>query len=140
ARERLIRLLEEAGRFEEALAERGRSPALPGVEGFRIALEQGGPDAYRRVVREGLLRDAQALEVRILERHPTSVNDIHSPPLVRLVSLLARLGDWKRARSWRLQGIAERPALARWFASIPELHRDGLDSHPDSRRAANALP
>lgn len=121
ARGRLVRLLEEDGRIDEALAERRRSPALLGADAFAAAHADAGSDGYRRVLLETMRAEAAAIETRLVERHPTTVNDIYSPPIVRLVSLYAQLGDRKRAREWQLQGMAERPALARWFASIPEL-------------------
>lgn len=59
------------------------------------------------------------------------MNDIFAPPVVRLLALYARLGDWKRVRTWRLENIAERPALGRWFASLPSC-RPRLTSLRDS--------
>jgi hypothetical protein len=108
-------------REAELLAERRRPPALLGADAFAAAHADAGSDGYRRVLLETMRAEAAAIETRLVERHPTTVNDIYSPPIVRLVSLYAQLGDRKRAREWQLQGMAERPALARWFASIPEL-------------------
>ena len=122
ARERLTRLLEEDGRYAEAVDERERAPAMPDAARFRTALDRGA-ESYESVLREVLEAEAEALEARILERKPETVNDIYSPPGVRLVSLYVRLGDWKRARSWELQEKARRPGLANWFAALPELAR-----------------
>lgn len=123
ARERLVRLLEDDGRFDEALAERLRPPALDGADAYRAALETGGVSAYRQLVRDALWEAAATLEARVLARPrgPVTADDVFSPPIVRLVALYARLGERKRARSWQLFGTAERPSLAPWFASIPEL-------------------
>lgn len=121
ARARLVQLLEEDERYAEALAERRRAPTMPGAEEFARAHAEGGREGYRRVLHDALRAEAHSIETRLVERHPATVNDIFSPPIVRLVALLLRLGDRKRARRWQLQGAAERPALARWLASIPEL-------------------
>jgi hypothetical protein len=124
ARGRLVRLLEEDARFEEAVAERTRSPAMRDAEAFRRAFAEEGAAGYQRVLRETLVAEAAALEERALTRHATAPDEIFSPPIVRLVSLYARLGDWKRVRSWRLVGTAARPVLAHWFEAIPELRRE----------------
>jgi DNA-binding SARP family transcriptional activator len=120
ARERLIRLLEDHGRYEEAQREPERPPALPFAEACRAALDESG-SAYERCVRDALRQEADALEERILEGAPASVNDLFAPPMVRLVELYARSGDAKRARRWAMEAKARRPALARWLASIPGL-------------------
>lgn len=120
ARERLVRLLDEDGRHESAVEERERSPAVADARDWRAAFE-AGPDAYADMARAALQREADALEARLLDGQPEAVNDIFSPPVVRLVSLHARLGNWKRARSWQVQARARRPALGRWFSSLPEL-------------------
>jgi len=124
ARGRLLQLLEEDGRYHEALAERRRAPAMPGAEDFARAHAEDEREGYRRVLHNALRAEATAIETRLVERPPATVNDIFSPPIVRLVTLFLRLGDLKRARQWQLQGAAERPALARWLASIPELRAD----------------
>jgi hypothetical protein len=64
------------------------------------------------------------IEARLVEGAPSRVADIFSPPVVQLVSLHARLGETKKAHAWQLQACAVRPALARWFASLPELRAD----------------
>lgn len=118
ARERLIRLLEDLGRYEEAQQERERAPALPTAAAHRAALDEGDA-AYERFVRDTLRREAEALEERVLEGAPPSVNDLFAPPMVRLVELYARSGEAKRARRWAMEAKARRPALARWLASMP---------------------
>lgn len=115
ARERLVRLFEDAGRYAEAVAERTRAPGLPGADEFRAAFAAGGAEGYDRALKAAMRAEVGAIEARLLEGRPESVNDIFAPPLVRLVALCVRLGDTKRARSWRPQGIATRPALARWI-------------------------
>lgn len=130
ARERLLRLLEEDGRLDEAIAERMREPPLAGAAAFASAHEAAGAAGYRAVLEESLLAEARGIEARLIEDpRPSSANDIFSPPVVRLVTLLARLGDWKRAKAWRLHAVAARPALARWFDAVPELWKkaDGGD-------------
>lgn len=123
ARERLIRLLEEAARHDEAIAERCRAPGMPMADQLRRAFEVGGVAAYDALRDELLRAEIAAVESRLVERHPPSVNDIFSPPLVRLVALHLRRGDERRARVWELQGSAERPALSRWFASLRPVRR-----------------
>ena len=70
-----------------------------------------------------LIAEIEAIEVRLLERQPATVNDIFSPPVVQLVALSARVGDRRRVKTWQLDGVAARPMLARWFGTIPELQR-----------------
>ena len=119
ARERLIWLLEDDGRLEAAVRERERPPALPDAAAHREALN-ASEASYRRLTLEELQREARALEERIMAGEAPSVDDIFSPPVVRLVSLLVRAGDVKRARSWQLQAKARRPGLAPWLSSLPE--------------------
>jgi DNA-binding SARP family transcriptional activator len=123
ARGRLVRVLEEDGRFDEAVAERVRAPAMRDADAFRRAFAEDGSAGYQRVLRETLAAEAAALEARALTKRPTAPDEIFSPPIVRLVALYARLGDWKRVKSWQLVGTAARPALAHWFEAIPELRR-----------------
>jgi tetratricopeptide (TPR) repeat protein len=118
ARDRLVRLLDASGRVEEAIAERCRTPAMHLAEEFRAAHAHGGSAAYDSVRDRQLRAEIAALESRLVERHQPTTNDIFSPPLVRLVELHLRRGDEKRARVWELQGIAERPAFAKWFAAV----------------------
>lgn len=120
SRDRLIRLLEAQGRFEEALAERSRAAGATMVSAFAEALTADGPEGYARVLRHLLHEQATALESRLIERAPVTVNDLFAPPVLRLVSCLAQLGDIRRARTWKMQACAERPGLARWFAALPE--------------------
>jgi tetratricopeptide (TPR) repeat protein len=124
ARGRLVRLFEEDGRFDEAVAERTRSPAMRDAEAFRRTFSEDAAAGYQRMLREALIAEAAALEERALTKHATAPDEIFSPPIVRLVSLYARLGDWKRVRSWQLVGTAARPVLAHWFDAIPELRRE----------------
>lgn len=121
ARTRLLHIMEEDGRIEEALAERLRAPASVDAESFASAFLESGEMGYRRVLHDALQREARSIEARLLEGGPASVGDIFSPPIVQLVALYARLGDWRRVKEWRLWGIAERAALSRWFRSLPEL-------------------
>jgi Tfp pilus assembly protein PilF len=120
ARERLLLLLEHEGRLVEALEERERHPAMDDAAVFRAALSKGEA-AYHACARDAMQRDVERLLPRVLNPDPTRVDDIFAPPVVRLVQLYARLGDWKRVRSWRLQAQSERPVLARWFDALPEL-------------------
>ncbi|HEX4934945.1 MAG TPA: tetratricopeptide repeat protein [Gemmatimonadaceae bacterium] len=123
ARARLVQLLEEEGRIAEALAERQRVPVMRDSDLLATAYATDGVEGYHRQLRESWRDEVGLIEARLVERHPESVQDIFAPPIVRLVTLLARLGDATGVRSWQLQGVAARPALARWFASIPELRR-----------------
>ena len=122
-------------RFDEAMAERLRSPDRAEVEAFDVAWRTEGADGYRRARREELQRLAARLEDRLLERAAPTVGEIFSPPVLRLVAAYAQLGEWKKAKAWRLQACAERPALARWFASLPELEGDPGLPQGDSRHA-----
>lgn len=120
ARERLVALLEDGDRHAEAVEWRSLPPALAGADAFADALATDGAEGYRRELRAALRASAEALEERV--RHPNAgtAEDIFSPPIVRLVLTYARLGEWKRAKAWRLQAIAARPALARWIdAELP---------------------
>lgn len=121
ARERLLRVLEDTGRYSEAVAERTRSPAMPGGEHFLHAFQERGAEGYLECLRSGLRTDAEAIESRLTGPGDATPNDIFSPPQLRLAQLYARLGDRKRVRALRLWAMAERPALAKWFASVPEL-------------------
>jgi tetratricopeptide (TPR) repeat protein len=123
ARERLLRLFERQERFDEAIAERLRDPTLDGAADFADAWRSNGATGYRQAREEEVARAIAILEPRILARAPTTVSDIYAPPVVRLIALYAQLGAWKKVRSWQLQACAERPALAHWIASLPELQR-----------------
>lgn len=122
ARDRLLRVLESQSRFAEAIAERLRAPAIRGALAFEQAWQTDGAAGYQVARLDELREQAGALEARLLEQSPPSVADIFNPPVVRLVSILAQLGELRKARSWRLQACASRPALAQWFASLPEAH------------------
>lgn len=124
ARARLIQLLEESERFEEALVERGIG-AVGDAASFAHAYAENGAEGYNRQLQATLRDEATLLETRLIERHVSTVEDLFAPPIVRLVQLYIKLGDTVRARSWQLQGVAARPALAHWFAAIPELRRAG---------------
>ena len=123
ARERLLRLLEQQERFDTAVGERLRPPGLPRAAQFDAALRADGSDGYRRERAMELGAQITALETQLIERTPPTVNDLFSPPAVRLVAALAERGDWARAKAWRLQACADRPGLARWFEALPELSR-----------------
>lgn len=122
ARARLVQLLEDEGRLDEALALR-RGGEGRDAESFARAFAADGAHGYLRQLHVSLLEEARNIEARLLERHPPTVQDIFAPPILRLVALYARLGDPARARRWQLPAVAARPALARWFAAIPELRR-----------------
>jgi DNA-binding SARP family transcriptional activator len=120
ARARLLRLLDEDGRHAEAVAERERMPAVAGAGAYRAALD-AGVNVYRALIESEMRREVEALEEHVLSAEPDSPDDLFSPPVVRLVQLYVRLGDFKRARARKVEALAHRPDLARWFASIPEL-------------------
>ncbi len=115
ARERLIRLLEDDGRYEEAFAERGREPSGPADLAIRSAWLAEGASGYRRALEVALREEADSLEARLLGQQPTSPSDLFAPPVLRLAELYARLGDWRRVKECRLRAVAQRPILARWF-------------------------
>ncbi len=121
ARARLVRVLEDSGQFVDALAERrnGANPAA--FSRYAAGWEARGEAGYREVMRAELREAISALEARLLEGDSLTVNDIFSPPTVRLVELLARAEEWGRARAWRLQACAARPGLRHWFDGLPEL-------------------
>lgn len=121
ARERIIRLFEDAERFEEALAERVSAPVSIANGRYADGWHSRGVAGYRDAMRTELHESIAAFEERLVEGDTITVNDIFSPPTVRLVTLLARAGEWNRAKSWRLQACAARPLLRHWFATLPEL-------------------
>lgn len=121
SRDRLLRLLERQGRFDEAMQERSRPPALHGQMEFDLAWTADGEAGYRRARRQELQAQAAALESRLTEAGGPAVSDLFSPPVLRLVATYALLGEAKRAKAWQLQACAQRPALSQWFASLPEL-------------------
>jgi DNA-binding SARP family transcriptional activator len=120
ARERLVALYEREERFAEAAAERARLPDRVSAARFAEALKCDGPAGYRKCLREQWLEEARAIEDGLLEGRERTVDDIFAPPEARLVALLLRLGKIRRAQAWQLQACAQRPALARWFAALPE--------------------
>jgi DNA-binding SARP family transcriptional activator len=121
SRERLIRLLEEQERFDEAVAERGRGGGAWDAEGFRVAWEQRAAAGYLARRHEELRRTAEHLESQLIEQRAPSPLHRFAPPVLRLIAALAQLGEWSRVRTWQLQALAERPALSRWLAAMPEL-------------------
>lgn len=121
ARERLLRLYERQHRYGDAVALRERMPPMGGAVECGVAWRADGAEGYRAVRVQEVQREAAQLEARLIEHPAVTVNDIFAPPVVRLVTLYAILGEWKRAHAWQLQACAERPAMARWFASVQEL-------------------
>lgn len=137
ARERLLRLLEGAGRFEDALAEQSRVPGWPQMARYEEGWHRAGATGYAAIRREALQEELQELERRLLEGDEPSVNDLFAPPIVRVVSILRQLGENKRAHAWQLQACAQRGSLAHWFASLPDPDGRGeLRSAATSHHAA----
>lgn len=124
ARERLLRILEDGARYEECVVERMREPVMEDGPSFAVAFADGGAEGYRRTLRTALSAEAEALEEQPLLAEPSTPNDIFAPPVLRLVALLTRLGESRRAKAWRLQATAVRPDLGPWFASLRE--REGI--------------
>lgn len=120
ARERLLRLLEDADRWAEALAVRRAGAASFRGEAFDAAWRADGAEGYRRLLREAWRQRAEALEAGLIRGDPPSVSDIFAPPVLQLVACLALLGERRKAQAWRLQACAERPILAHWFRALPE--------------------
>lgn len=134
ARERLVSLLEENGRIGEALQERLRPPAMAGAEALHAAFVAEGADGYTTQLRAMLQERIRALETRLVEGAPATVDDIFSPPEVQLVGLYLRVGDHRRAHAWQLQSVARRPVLARWYSALPGLCRaSSADARPEAR-------
>lgn len=125
ARERLLRLLEDSGRLDLALDEAGRAPVWPEFAAYQEAWQRSGEDGYRSARRTEMLREVETLENRLTERPEATVNDLFSPPEVRLVVLLRQLGQSRRAHAWQLEACARRPILTHWFTALPE-QRDVL--------------
>lgn len=123
ARERLLRLLEQQARFDDAVLERMRTPALPSAARFEQAWQIDGDEGYRRERAVELDEQILVLETHLVERTAPTVNDLFSPPALRLFAALTERGETKRARTWRLQACSERPALARWFSALPVSRR-----------------
>jgi tetratricopeptide (TPR) repeat protein len=121
ARERLLRLLERQQRFADAVAERSRLPPMPNASVFADAWRVDGADGYRRERERELRQLITTLEAKVLEGEPKTAGDHFHPPILRLVLAYAELGDWKKARAWKLQGCAARPGLAPWLAVEPTL-------------------
>lgn len=124
ARARLVRLLEDAGQYEECVVERLRAPAVTDAIRFCEAFAERGAEGYRAVLRATLGAEVEGLEERPLLGEPLTAEEVFSPPVLRLVALLTRLGETTRAKSWRLQATAARPSLGRWFAALRE--REGV--------------
>ncbi len=123
ARERLLRILEREGRFAEAVAERLNGPPAFRGAAFAAAWAASGEAGYREQRRHELRDEVQRIESRLVEGQATTINDRYAPPVLRLVAALTELGETAKARAWRLQAVAERPILARWFDAMPELAR-----------------
>lgn len=123
ARERLLRLLERQERFADAVVERARPPAMRDAEKFAAAWENHGADGYRRERVAELQKLIASLEAKVLEGAALTAGDHFHPPVLRLALAYAELGDWKKARAWKLQGCASRPGLKPWFAAEPALRQ-----------------
>ena len=121
ARERLLRLLEYQQRFQDAVAERSRTPTKAGAERFHAAWLADGAAGYRRERATELRLLVTLIESRLAEGEAPSTGDLFDPPAIRLALAYAELGDWNKARAWKLQGCAERPGLAPRFAAEPTL-------------------
>jgi tetratricopeptide (TPR) repeat protein len=123
ARERLLRLLEQQGRFQDAVNERRRTPAMPTAAQFLAAWEADGDAGYRRERTAELRQLVTTLEAKVMEGAAVSAADIFQPPVLRLAVACAELGEWTKARAWKLQACAARPGLALRFAAEPLLAR-----------------
>jgi tetratricopeptide (TPR) repeat protein len=120
-RDRLLRLLERQRRWSDAVAERQRGPASLQGSRFAAAFEAEGAAGYRAMREDELRHEVEMIEARLLTPQPRTVQDLYAPPVLKLVAAWAELGEWGKVRAWRLQAVAERPILARWFATMPEL-------------------
>lgn len=121
SRDRLLRLLERQGRYDDAMHERRRAPIMPGQAEYERAFASDGDQGYRYAREQELRMQAAALEARLTEGGAPTVGDLFAPPVLRLVAMYAQLGETKRAKAWQLQASAQRPALSQWFAALPEL-------------------
>ena len=121
ARERLLRLLEDSSRYEHAVAERLRAPASTNAERFEAAWRNSGVDGYRHERARELRQLVAQLEAKLVEGGALTASDLFHPPVIRLAVAYAELGDWKKARAWKLQGCADRRGLAPRFAAEPIL-------------------
>lgn len=130
ARNRLVRLLEDAMRCEEAVAERMRAPAHPSAATFAEAYATGGARGYQDALEAELRAAVIGLEARVRGETLQTVDDIFAPPVLALVDTLQRLGDLRRAKAWRLQAQAARPLLARRFAALDPTPTPAESRHP----------
>lgn len=118
AMERLLRCLERAGRWEQALAARERLGEAGGAARFATAYRAAGADGYRAERQ----RELRALIASITARLDTAVPspaDRFAPPELALALAHAELGDWDAA--WRWEQAASARGLRPWFSSHPDL-------------------
>lgn len=119
ARDRLLRLLEDAGRYADALELAWRHPAWPAAQRYQDGWDRDGACGYQDARLLELREELDVLEARVVEQGQRTVNDLFAPPEVRLVQLLRLLGEHRRARAWQLQACASRPILSHWFDMLP---------------------
>ncbi|MDZ7632403.1 MAG: hypothetical protein U5K74_13915 [Gemmatimonadaceae bacterium] len=128
ARERLLRLLERQELLQDAITVRRRMPAMPNADQFDVSWQADGAAGYQRERTAEVRQVIATLETKLLERQPITAGDHFHPPVLRLAMAYAELGEWKKARAWKLQGCAMRPGLLPWFNAEPLLQ--DLSSHP----------
>lgn len=124
---RLIRVLEELGRYDEALRYRRAGPDSAGTAEFADALAREGPAGYQRVLRASILREIDALTARLAG--PRADADTVPPtPEHRIARLYARLGDWPHALDWVLREHQRRPGRLVYVLANPDF--DGIRTDP----------
>jgi tetratricopeptide (TPR) repeat protein len=116
---RLIRSLEELGRFGEAIDARAAAPDSTGVGRFRAAFGRAGEPGYREVLVADLERRIDSLRRAPESRGPVPADTV--PPLRehRIAWLYAQLGRWTEAMDWVLREYRRRPTRFRTVVMDP---------------------
>jgi tetratricopeptide (TPR) repeat protein len=123
-RDRLIRVFEETGAFDSAIATRRGARDTSGLGELAAAYAAEGPTGYRLVLQQELRRRIDSIE-QAMRGPPDEIADT-IPPLRegRIAALYARLGEWSKATDWVLREYTRRPKRLVTFLANPDF--DGL--------------
>jgi len=123
-RQRLVRVLEDLGRYDEAVSVRRGGADSVTAPVFAGALARDGADGYRRQLAAELRHQIDSLATV-----PATVVDT-APPIRphRIAKLFARLEEWPLAMDWVIREYERRPRRLIYVLGDPDF--DGIRQDP----------